>query len=156
LSFERQCPTCGAVVGKGPICQHCGTLVALELQFAKIRTEARNRFSQRLARLPKRIELHHLVWLCALMPIFVLPPVFSFFYAVIMMRRDRNSADAPAWDWLAILSAVNVVISLALWVKFHFAGTEMLAALLQYLKSLTEMPLWWRMPERPLGKIIPI
>ena len=154
--FSRQCPTCGSGVNERAVCSHCGTLVTAELEIARIRNEGSKFLHRQLDRLPKRIEPHHLIWVCALMPLIVLPPVFSLMYAIFMMRKGDKSLQSSNLDWLAILSALNIFFSIVLWAKFHFAGIELFTALFQSIKSFADALLSWLTFERPTAKVIPI
>ena len=123
MSASR-CTTCGTEIGTRLICPNCGTLVAAERRLAKMTTTVQTYASQKFEALPRRITAGHFLWACALMPVFVLPPVVSLVLAILSMRQK---SDAPAHvnvEWLAIISLLNIGLSLLLLYKLHFSPQE--------------------------------
>jgi len=99
------------------------------------------------------------LWIFALVPLLILPPVVSLVYAVLTLRKDLPSVRSSNLDWLIIISALNIFVSLTLWAKFHFAGAELFAALLHYLKYLKSFPDLLFHPstlDRPPVRVIPL
>jgi hypothetical protein len=130
-----RCPTCGAEVGERVICPHCGTLVAAERRLAKIGASAQSYASETLAAIPRRLTINHFLWACALMPVFVLPPLASLTFAVVSMRQKGNGAASINSEWLALVSLLNIVLSLTLLYKLHFSPYEVAGFFAELLRG---------------------
>src|SRR4051812_23286953 len=119
------CPTCGADLNGRSICARCGTLAGAEFALSRIQSHARSFVDAKLFVL-SRLMAQHFLWACALMPIFVLPPLVSLTYAVILMRRSREASTSNL-EWLAIVSAVNLVVTGLILYKFHFSPWDLMS-----------------------------
>jgi hypothetical protein len=98
---------------------NCGTLVAVEQWIKRLKSTFHNRFVDWSLRLPKRLEVHHLLWICAVVPLFVVPALISFTYSFTALCRGRENAKIN-FEWVAIISAVNILISAMVLYKCHF------------------------------------
>lgn len=123
------CPTCGSEYNGRAICSHCGTIVGVDLKINQMRGDAYSFISRQRSRLPKRMEMHHVVWLCAIVPLTILPPILSLLYACLVLRKGDAPKVAIDWQWLAIISIMNIVLSTIIWSKFNFAVGEIMSAL---------------------------
>ena len=154
---QLHCPTCGADLGGSSICPRCGTLAGAELALAKFRTRAHLFFESRRMLLP-RVTPHHFLWACALMPLFILPPLASLVLAVAGIRKSGASTPS-AYEWIAIISALNLVVSGLILYKFHFSPAELIAALGYLLKTILRAIFDFipsPIPTTPTPRVIPI
>jgi hypothetical protein len=131
-----RCSTCGADVGERAICPRCGTLIGVERGLAKLTAGARSYTTDWLTTLPRRLSIHHFLWLCAVMPVVVLPPLASLGFALLSMRHRDNTAPGINAEWLAIISFLNIVLSLLLLYKLHFSPYEVAAFIRDIVHSL--------------------
>jgi hypothetical protein len=132
---DRRCPTCGAQLAGKAICPRCGTLVAAELSLARFQGKARTFFEDRFASLPRRLTPYHFLWACACMPVFLLPPLVSFVFAIVSMRRAGGGQPAGL-EWLAIVALINIIISAIILYKFHFSPNELAVYFADHLRAL--------------------
>jgi hypothetical protein len=130
-----RCQTCGAELSGRAVCYHCGTLVALEFGLARIQMRARQLFDDKInSFIPRRLAPHHFLWICAIMPFAVVPPFISFAWAIVSMRRRREGERSEeATEWIAIISLLNIILSVAFLYKFHFSPSELIAYVKDYL-----------------------
>jgi len=128
------CPTCGADLGGRSICARCGTLAGMEFGLARIQGRARHFYEGRIAPLPQRVRPHHFLWACALMPVFMLPPLVALVAAIGGMRKPGPAV--TNFEWIAIIAAVNLILSGLLLYKFHFSPAEISAFLHDVLRAL--------------------
>jgi hypothetical protein len=77
-----------------------------------------------------------MLWACALMPLFVVPPLVSLVYALTAMRRRKKSPFHINEEWLAIVSALNIVISVVAWMKFNAVAADLALAFTARVQSL--------------------
>jgi hypothetical protein len=127
------CPTCGAELEGRSICMRCGTLAGLEFGVASLRIRARQFFE---ARRPYSFQRHHLLWVCALAPMVVLPPLFSLLVSIRAMRRPGDDAEAFNLEWIAIISAINILVSALILYKYHLSLFDMVSAAGALFRSL--------------------
>jgi hypothetical protein len=80
-----------------------------------------------MAALPRRLTINHFLWLCAVMPVFVVPPIASLIFGIASMCREKNVPPNIHAEWLAIISFLNIVLSLLLLYKLHFSPYEVMA-----------------------------
>src|SRR3954470_19401280 len=131
-----QCPTCGTELGGRSICSRCGTLVGVEMGLARLQTKGRALFDARIASIPQRMRPHHFLWACAFMPVVVLPPLFSLVSSVLSMRRSQAASGQDAsYEWIAVISALNIIVSVLILYKFHFSPAELAAFLTDLIRS---------------------
>jgi uncharacterized C2H2 Zn-finger protein len=127
MSEGLRCSTCGAEVGERAICPRCGTLIAAERRLAKIGSSAHGYVTGTLGAIPRRLTINHYLWACALMPVFVLPPLASLSFAIFSLRQRGTGAAPINGEWLAIVSLLNIVLCLLLLYKLHFSPYEIAA-----------------------------
>ncbi|WP_207834142.1 zinc ribbon domain-containing protein [Bradyrhizobium quebecense] len=113
----RTCPSCGSVLSRGVLtCSYCGGVIAVENVLGRLRSELRfqvNRASQRLR------DRNVLIWVLALCPIFILPPVL----AILMCLRSSDGTQpdqGPATRGrdvvaIVILALCNLILSIMFW-----------------------------------------
>jgi hypothetical protein len=156
VSVSR-CPTCGADLHGSAICSRCGTLASFEIGLARARARAGSSFREFLQRvLPARIEARHFLWVCALVPFSFFPPLLSLAYAVFSLRGNRYSnAEKNGFEWLAIISLLNIIVSALALYSFHFAYSEMLVAFFQHLKNIFEFK-FSPIQHAPPPKLLPV
>lgn len=128
------CSTCGTELGGRSICPRCGTLVGAEAALARIQTRAKNLIDNRLAALPAFGPAHFL-WVCAFIPIVMAPPLVSLGIAIASMRRRSGTIPAVDFEWIAIISAINVVLSGLILYKFHFSPSELSGYFINFAKD---------------------
>jgi hypothetical protein len=152
-----RCSTCGADLGGRAVCSHCGSLAALELGWARLQMRGRQALNEKiLSRFPKRLSPHHLLWACAFMPLFVVPPLISLAYSIRAMRRPGSDQMGVRFDWIAIISLLNVILSCAAWYKLHLSPFEIIAYVKQtisvFFDGLFQLP----PAKEPPSRMIPI
>lgn len=118
------CSTCGTDLGGRSICPRCGTLVGVEAAMARMKLKAKNLIDTRLAALPAFGPAHFL-WVGAIIPIVIAPPLVSLVIAIGSMRRRGGPAPSVNFEWIAIVSAINIVLSGLILYKFHFSPAEL-------------------------------
>ena len=126
------CPTCGTALSGRSICPRCGTLVAAELVVSSAAAKARALIDNRIARLGTFGPAQFL-WVAAFTPIVIAPPLVSLAISVGAMRRGERSA--ANYEWIAIISLLNIVLSGIVLYKFHFSPAELLGYALDLLRS---------------------
>src|SRR4051812_44731579 len=129
--MSLRCTTCGVPLEGRSICPSCGTLVGAELALAKFQMRAQTWIDSTLSALPRTFSAHHFLWACAVMPIFLIPPAVSLVAAVSSLRRTPTG-QASHVEWLAMISALNIVLSLLILYKFHFSPTELFSYVSQF------------------------
>lgn len=129
------CPTCGTALEGRSICPRCGTLVGAELAIAHAAGRVKSMVGSRVARLRPTGSAQFL-WVAAVIPIVLAPPLVSLAISIASMRRSAPTA-APAanYEWIAIISLLNIILSGIVLYKFHFAPAEVLAYALDLLRS---------------------
>lgn len=150
------CPTCGADLGGRTICPRCGTLVAAEAALGRFRSKVTGFVDRRRAALPAFGPAHFL-WVCAFVPIVIAPPLVSLVVAIAAMRRRSGNVPLADYEWIAIISAVNIVLSGLILYKFHFSPAELSGHFLDFAKDW--LAKFWNMvprlqPSSP--RVIPI
>lgn len=150
-----RCPTCGTELGDRNICPRCGTLVGAELAISRIKGRARSLLDQRLPVLPP-IGPYHFLWACAFMPIVLLPPIVSFSVSISSMRKLDRGADAANFEWIAIISVINLVISAIILYKFHFSPAELTTYILSFVKYIIHSVSSFLPLQRSSPRLVPI
>jgi hypothetical protein len=130
------CPTCGASLEDHNVCPRCGTLVALELRIAKIRWRAKAFLNAQFMALPQSFFPHYFLWLCAIAPFLLLPPLVSLVISVVSMRRSSEHSGMNDVEWIAVVSAINIILSLLILYKFHFSVAEFVSYLGSRLRMI--------------------
>lgn len=150
------CPTCGADLGGHSICARCGTLAAMEVGFAQLKIRAKQFVGARLAVLPHNFQPHHFLWACAVMPVFILPPLVSLVCAVKAMRGSGGNLAPSNVEWIAIVSAINLVLSALFLYKYHFSAMEVISYINDAIRALMRMPsLLIPGQHQPVAHVIP-
>ena len=128
------CPTCGTAMEGRSICPRCGTLVGAELAIAHAAGRVKSMLDHQVARLRPTGPAQFL-WVAAVIPVVLAPPLVSLAISVASMRRPQRAADPVNYEWIAIVSVLNIILSAIVLYKFHFAPAEVLAYALDLLRS---------------------
>jgi hypothetical protein len=133
----RSCPSCGAVLNSGAItCNSCGGLVVVESILGRLKSEIRYQSGQANERLKNRGIL---LWVLALCPIVILPPVLAIF---LSFRSPKTTDGQPAVearspDVLILIVAVsNIILSVMFWRWIGDAAMSMGLSIGLFLKSI--------------------
>ena len=150
------CSTCGADLGGRSICPRCGTLVGAEAALARVKSHVKRHIDTRLAALPAFGPAHFL-WICAVIPVVIVPPLVSLVVAIASMRQRSGKFSAVDFEWIAIISAINIVVSGLILYKFHFSPAELFAYFGSFAKEWLAR-FWTILPgsHPPSPRIIPI
>jgi hypothetical protein len=118
------CSTCGTDLGGRSICPRCGTLIGVEAAITRIQTKAKRLIDSWLAALPAFGPAHFL-WVGAVIPVVIAPPLVSLGIAIASMRRRSGNIPPVDFEWIAIVSAINIVVSGLILYRFHFSPAEL-------------------------------
>ncbi len=127
----RICPSCGAPLSADAlVCPLCGGVTAIEI--------ASERLRYHLASEARRVSMHlrnraALVWVLALIPILIVPPIVAIFVIYRSADDDLRNFDRTLAATVAVL---NVIVSVMFW---HWLGHFTLGfgpGLWFFLKSL--------------------
>lgn len=136
LSTElwTKCPNCKLPLRRNVItCHGCGCVLPLERAQGFLTRKVRSihvRFSK-----DREERLKSIVWLLALIPIFVLPPLVSLVLVAFLIRKDRNRAgEGSDLIWPVLMATFNILVSIVLLLKLRHEAV----LLLQYLQSVLE------------------
>jgi hypothetical protein len=133
----RSCPSCGAVLNGGAItCNSCGGLVVVESILGRLKTEVRYQSGQANERLKNRGIL---LWVLALCPIVILPPVLAIFLSFRSPKTadGQPAAEARSPDVLILIVAVcNIILSVMFWRWIGDAAMSMGLSIGLFLKSI--------------------
>lgn len=112
----RTCPSCGSAVNTGALtCNSCGGVIAVENVLSRLRQEFRYQ-AERIGRSIRAPEV--LIWVLAVFPILILPPLLALFMS---FRSPRSApSDSPATKsnlslFVAIVAVCNIVLSIMFW-----------------------------------------
>jgi hypothetical protein len=112
----RTCPSCGSALNTGSLtCSSCGGVVAVENVLSRLKQEFRHQ-AERIGWSIRDPEV--LIWVLAVVPILILPPLLALFMS---FRSSRVSpADSPASKsnlnlFVAIVAVCNIVLSIMFW-----------------------------------------
>ena len=112
----RTCPSCGSAVNSGALtCNSCGGVIAVENVLSRLKQEFRYQ-AERIGWSIRDPEI--LIWVLAVFPILILPPLLALFMS---MRSSRPSlSDGPASKsnqslFVAIVAVCNIVLSIMFW-----------------------------------------
>ena len=128
------CPTCGTALQGRSICPRCGTLVGAEIAIAQATGRMKSMLGSQVARFRPTGPAQFL-WIAAVIPVVLAPPLVSLAISVASMRRSERAADPVNYEWIAIVSVLNIILSAIVLYKFHFAPAEVLAYALDLLRS---------------------
>jgi len=133
----RPCPSCGAALNAGAItCSSCGGLVVVESILGRLKGELRYQIVQINDRLRKR-EL--LLWVLALCPLVILPPVLAVLLSFRRPKRtdDLVSPEPASPDVLIVIVAVcNIILSVLVWRWIGDTAVSMGLSIGMFLKSI--------------------
>lgn len=118
------CSTCGADLGGRSICPRCGTLVAAEAALARFQIKTKSFIDARVSAIPT-LGPTHFLWICAFVPIVIAPPLVSLVISITSMRRRGGDVAKTNFEWIAIISAINLVLSGLILYKYHFSPAEL-------------------------------
>lgn len=131
----RSCPSCGSPLSRGSIsCSYCGGVVVVENVLGRLRSEARTQVERLSQHLRNRDVL---IWVLALCPILILPPVLAVLMSVRAMREPAVGAAAPRFDILVLIAAVcNIALSVMFWRWFSEISMSSGLSIGWFFKSL--------------------
>jgi hypothetical protein len=143
-------------LGGRSICPRCGTLVGAEAALARMQIKARSFVDTRLSALPAFGPAHFL-WACAFMPVVMAPPLVSLVIAIASLRGRGGDVAKTNFEWIAIISAINLIISSLILYKYHFSPAELFGHLAGLMKDWLGK-FWSILPEsKPSSpRIVPI
>ena len=122
---HSRCPTCAAELENNSVCYRCGTLPGVEAAVRNAKRSVGTYWEEKTSGLTRGFKSHHLLWILAIIPFFMLPPLAALIYAIAAMRKRDGQAKTNV-EWLAIISAVNLVVSALLLYKFYFVFHDLL------------------------------
>jgi ABC-type sugar transport system permease subunit len=136
VSF-RSCPNCGAALNSGAMtCSSCGGLVLVESILGRLKTEVRFQSGEVSERLKNRSVL---LWVLALCPIVILPPVLALFLSFHSPKGPDGQAAAGRQgpDVLIMIVAVcNIIVSVMFWRWIGDSAVSMGLSIGLFLKSI--------------------
>jgi hypothetical protein len=130
-------------------------LANVEFGIAQIKARTGNFIEGRLALLPRRFRPYHFLWACALMPVFVLPPAVSLSIALMSMRKTARDTAPVNFEWIAIVSALNLILTGLILYKFHFSPGEVIAYGGDVLRAMAHSLYQWLSVPRQPARLIP-
>jgi len=140
-----RCTTCGSQLTAYSICPHCGSLIGVETAVRRVRGLLHAPIARAREHLPHRLSTLQFLWICALIPLVIVPPILSLLAAVRLMGR----AAAARWDnqleWIVTIAAINLLLSVLVLSRFHFSLSE----LTSYLRGGIFFPLLDMIPNVP-------
>ena len=142
-----QCPTCGAALEGRAVCAHCGTLVSIEFALSRAKTRGRNFIDVKIQSLGRELRPHHFLWACAVVPFFILPPLVSLIFAIGSLRRTNAAERIGGLEWMAVIAAINIVLSVLVLAKFHFSLQDLAAFVGDIIRSVFSA--FMRLPNPP-------
>jgi hypothetical protein len=86
------------------------------------------------------------------MPLFIVPPLVSLTYSVLLLRKSAL-AESRNSEWLVIISMINIILSVMVWYKWHLSPIDILGVLSSYLRSLLGLGVL-NLGVEPPGKLI--
>src|SRR3569832_342958 len=85
-----------------------------------------------------QIRPYHFLWACAFVPIVLLPPLVSFLVSISSMRKRSGGAEFSNFEWIAIVSTLNIIMSGIVLYKFHFSHSELAAYLISFVEYMID------------------
>jgi hypothetical protein len=111
-SFQS-CPSCGSALRRGALtCGYCGGVVAVENVTHRLKFEFRDMVAKAGLRLQERTVL---MWVLALVPVLMLPPVLALF---MMLRPSSDQAGQSLRGFnvsILLVALCNIVLSVMFW-----------------------------------------
>lgn len=153
-----RCPTCATELGDRSICYRCGSLPALETRIRTSKFALQGLLHSVSNLLPRRFEGAHFLWACAIIPLLMLPPLFSLVYSIRAMRQRTGQLVQADFEWIAIVSAVNVIVSALVLYKLNVTFHEIWAQGPDLVRSLLRRWLELFSPRPPsyVPKLTPV
>lgn len=130
--------------------------MSVELALARVQLRARQLFIERVTYLPRRLQPHHFLWVCAIIPVVIVPPLVSLILAIGGMRRSNSKSSDVNFEWIAIVSMLNVILSALFLYRFHFSPTEIMAYLADILLSFIREVAPYTPIREPPAKLTPV
>ncbi|KMO12171.1 hypothetical protein [Methylobacterium platani] len=133
-AFGAPCPACRLPVRAGRlVCTSCGCLIPVEAAAGRFRRSVRILAAVAAGRL-LALRGEALVWIMALVPLLVGPPLAAAALAVMRHRRDARAGPFPTW--LLVVAGANIVLSLAMWSVLSVEILQQIQAGWQGLRDL--------------------
>jgi hypothetical protein len=138
--LSTRCITCGAELHGRSICRSCGSLVGLETAITHVGRQVVRHVSTVRALAPTRLTLHHLLWVCASIPLLVGPALVSLCLSVLWMRSTRTRSYPNDLEWIATVAMLNLLLSGIILYRYQVSLTDFFAFLLHALRSWHLLP----------------
>jgi predicted nucleic acid-binding Zn ribbon protein len=114
------CPNCNSAVNRGAlVCGSCGGIIPFERGAKRVKDHLVAVLLSQRAAFDNRARL---IWLLALTPILIGPPLLALFI-LFMGRGEKKKPSDPALA--ATIAAVNVILSVIAW---HWLGDRVYGA----------------------------
>ena len=136
------CPHCGLPVARARIvCNGCGCVMPIETMSRRLRG-ALPRLAAAIWRRMPVDGATALLWLLACMPLLIAPPLCAL--ALCWLRASQHRGESPDGvriNWVALVAAANVILSVAFWL---IAARHMhdLAGAIWDSMTRFRLPLW--------------
>jgi predicted nucleic acid-binding Zn ribbon protein len=112
----RTCPACGSAVNTSALtCNSCGGVIAVENVVSRLKQEFRYQ-AERIGWSIREPEV--LIWVLAVVPILILPPLLALFMSFRSSRSEplgRPAAKSDLSLFVAIVAVCNIVLSIMFW-----------------------------------------
>ncbi len=112
----RTCPSCGSAVNTGALtCSSCGGVIAVENVLNRLKEEFRHQ-AERIGWSIRDPEV--LIWVLAVFPILIMPPLLAFFMSFRSSRSsspDNSATISNPSLFVAIVAVCNIVLSIMFW-----------------------------------------
>lgn len=109
----RTCPACGSAVNGGALtCSSCGGVIAVESVLSRLRQE----FRYQAERIGWSIrDPGVLIWILAVFPILILPPLLALFMSFRSASPDGPATKSDLGLFVGIIAVCNIVLSVMFW-----------------------------------------
>lgn len=137
-AFGAPCPACRLPVRAGrAVCASCGCLIPLEAAAGRVRRSVRI-LTAAASRRVLSARSGTLIWILALVPVLVGPPLAAALLAVMRHRKAPRTEPFPTW--LLVVAGANIVLSLAMWSVLSVEILQQIQAGWQGLRDLLLLP----------------
>ena len=127
----RVCPSCGAAINlDGMVCPSCGGVVAIEIASRRLRDHIAGQTGRARANLRDPATL---IWVLALIPILIAPPLIALF---LIYRAGRDKPRTFDFALAATVALLNVVLSILFWRRLGLAALDFGPGLWFFFNSL--------------------
>jgi len=140
-----RCTTCGSQLTAYSICPHCGSLIGVENAVRRVRGLIHARVARAQKHFPHRLSTLQFLWICALIPLAIVPPVLSLLASVKLMGRPAAARWDNQLEWIITIAAINLLLSVLVLSRFHFSPSE----LASYLRGSIFLPILDMIPNVP-------